>query len=408
MLARGGLERRRVRHARPRPHLRDAVAARRRDRAGASCASSCYISDMQHVRLGRTGLQVSRICLGTMTFGLQVDEPSSRADPRSRGRARRHLPRHRRRVPARRRPHDRRPHRGDRRPVDDRASASSYVVATKCFAPMGRESLGHGEQPPAHHGRDRRVAAAAADRLHRPLPTALRRPAACRSTRRSARSTISCAPARCATSAARTSSRTGCARAIGRSEALGLARFDSVQPRYNLLFREFERELFPLCLDEGIGVIPYNPIAGGMLSGKHDRTKPPDEGTRFTLGNAAQHLPGPLLARQRVRHRRRAREDRERRGHAACRRSRSRGCCSIPAITAPIVGASRPDQLDATIAARRRHARPGLARPPRTKSRRRTAAATRPAEHNRSEQGRLDRSAVPLRHHAYQSSRAPR
>src|SRR5436190_1197668 len=38
------------------------------------------------------------------------------------------------------------------------------------------------------------------------------------------------------------------ARAVGKSELLGLARFDSVQPRYNLLFREFERELFPLCL----------------------------------------------------------------------------------------------------------------------------------------------------------------
>src|SRR4051812_37341704 len=44
------------------------------------------------------------------------------------------------------------------------------------------------------------------------------------------------------------------ARAIGRSETLGLARFDSVQPRYNLLFREFERELLPLCLDERVGV----------------------------------------------------------------------------------------------------------------------------------------------------------
>ena len=76
------------------------------------------------------------------------------------------------------------------------------------------------------------------------------------------------------------------AQALGKSAALGLARFDSVQPRYNLIFREFERELFPLCLDEGVGVIPYNPIAGGLLSGKHDRSKPPEEGTRFTLGNA--------------------------------------------------------------------------------------------------------------------------
>ena len=78
---------------------------------------------------------------------------------------------------------------------------------------------------------------------------------------------------------------TGCS-GVGKSESLGLARFDSVQPRYNLIFREFERELFPLCLDEGVGVIPYNPIAGGLLSGKHDRSKPPEEGTRFTLGNA--------------------------------------------------------------------------------------------------------------------------
>src|SRR5207245_7070840 len=76
------------------------------------------------------------------------------------------------------------------------------------------------------------------------------------------------------------------ARALGRSEALGLARFDSVQPRYNLLFREFERELFPLCLEEGVGVIPYNPLAGGLLSGKHDRGQAPAEGTRFTIPNA--------------------------------------------------------------------------------------------------------------------------
>jgi 1-deoxyxylulose-5-phosphate synthase len=42
------------------------------------------------------------------------------------------------------------------------------------------------------------------------------------------------------------------ARALGRSELLGLARLDSVQPRYNLLFRQVERELFPLCAEEGL------------------------------------------------------------------------------------------------------------------------------------------------------------
>jgi aryl-alcohol dehydrogenase (NADP+) len=75
-------------------------------------------------------------------------------------------------------------------------------------------------------------------------------------------------------------------RAVGRSETLGLARFDSVQPRYNLLFRQIEREMLPFCAEEGVGVIPYNPIAGGLLSGKHSRDAQPAEGGRFTLGNA--------------------------------------------------------------------------------------------------------------------------
>jgi 1-deoxyxylulose-5-phosphate synthase len=62
------------------------------------------------------------------------------------------------------------------------------------------------------------------------------------------------------------------------SDSLGLARFDSLQPHYNLLHRaEFERELQPLCLDQGIGVIPYSPLAGGFLTGKYRRdTELPD------------------------------------------------------------------------------------------------------------------------------------
>ena len=64
-------------------------------------------------------------------------------------------------------------------------------------------------------------------------------------------------------------------RAVGRTETLRLARFDCVQPRYNLLFRQIEREMLPFCGEEGVGVIPYNPIAGGLLSGKHVRGPPP-------------------------------------------------------------------------------------------------------------------------------------
>lgn len=71
--------------------------------------------------------------------------------------------------------------------------------------------------------------------------------------------------------------------ALWTSDRLGLARFDSAQPRYNLLFREIEHELFPLCEDKGVGVIVYNPLAGGFLTGKHRRGAPPADNTRFAV-----------------------------------------------------------------------------------------------------------------------------
>ena len=303
---------------------------------------------MQHVRLGRTGLQVSRICLGTMTFGLQIDEAPARAvldkaadlgvtflDTA-----------------------DVYPLGGDLSTVGRteeivgrwlQGKRADYVVATKCFGPTGRNRWDMGNS--RRHIMDaidaslRRLQTDFVDlyQLHFDDPGV------------PLDETIGALDDLVRVGKVRY---IGCsnflayrlARALGRSDVHGWTRFASVQPRYNLLFREFERELFPLCLDEGIGVIPYNPIAGGMLSGKHDRTKPPDEGTRFALGNAAQTyqdrywhdnvfdtvdelvkiagdagIPLPTLAvAWTLRH---------------------------PAITAPIVGASRPEQLDATIAA---------------------------------------------------------
>ncbi len=139
-------------------------------------------------------------------------------------------------------------------------------------------------------------------------------------------------------------------RAVGRTETLGLARLDCVQPRYNLLFREIEREMLPYCGEEGVGVIPYNPIAGGLLSGKHVRTDPPPEGSRFTLGNAA------ATYQDRYWH------EREFDTVAELARIADDAGVSLvtlavawvlanKAVTAPIIGASRPDQLDASLAA---------------------------------------------------------
>jgi 1-deoxyxylulose-5-phosphate synthase len=62
------------------------------------------------------------------------------------------------------------------------------------------------------------------------------------------------------------------AKSLWISDVRNLARFDSLQPHYNLVHRaEFERELQPLCLDQEIGVIPYSPLAGGFLTGKYRR-----------------------------------------------------------------------------------------------------------------------------------------
>jgi aryl-alcohol dehydrogenase-like predicted oxidoreductase len=303
---------------------------------------------MHHVRFGTTGLQVSRICLGTMTFGLQIDENASRAvlDHASElgvtflDTA------------------DVYPLGGDLTTVGRteeivgswlKGKRSDYIVATKCFGPTGRNRWDMGNS--RRHIMDaidaslRRLQTDFVDlyQLHFDDPGV-----PLDETLGALDDLVRAGKVRYI----------GCsnflayrlARALGRSEVKGLARFVSVQPRYNLLFREFERELFPLCLDEGVAVIPYNPIAGGMLSGKHDRTKAPDEGTRFALGNAARtyqdrywhdnvfdtvdelvkiaddagiSLP-TLAVAWTLRH---------------------------PAVTAPIVGASRPEQLDATIAA---------------------------------------------------------
>jgi 1-deoxyxylulose-5-phosphate synthase len=141
------------------------------------------------------------------------------------------------------------------------------------------------------------------------------------------------------------------ARALGRADVLRTARFVSVQPRYNLLFRQIERELLPLASEEGLAVIPYNPLAGGLLTGKHSYGATPSEG-RFTgaVGKA-----GAMYA-QRYWH--------EREFHSigeineiVAPTGRSLASTALawvlanPAVTSAIIGASRPDQLKETLAA---------------------------------------------------------
>jgi 1-deoxyxylulose-5-phosphate synthase len=303
---------------------------------------------MRHTRLGRTGLSVSRLCLGTMTFGLQCDEAASRA-------------------------------------ILDRAAAGGitfldtadvypvgggletvgrteeivgrwlegrrheFVLATKCVGAMSARPWDRGASRKhildAIDGSLRRLRTDYVDlyQLHHwdaqtPIDESLR----------ALDDVVRAGKVRYV----------GCsnfhayqvARALGRSEVLGLARFDSVQPRYNLLFRQAERELLPLCREEGIGVIPYNPLAGGFLSGKHRRDTGPTAGTRFTLGNAAERY------QDRYWHAREFETVEALRPLAAeagmpLARLAVAWMLAEPAITSPIVGASRPDQLDDVLPA---------------------------------------------------------
>lgn len=141
------------------------------------------------------------------------------------------------------------------------------------------------------------------------------------------------------------------ARMLGRADFLKLTRFVSVQPRYNLLFRQIERELLPLAGEERLAVIPYNPLAGGLLTGKHAHDKAPAEG-RFTVtvGKAGE------MYQQRYWH------EREFQSIAKLKEVMTQGgkpmtttsvawVLANPLVTSAIIGASRPEQLDDTLAA---------------------------------------------------------
>ncbi|MBE7519717.1 MAG: aldo/keto reductase [Thermoflexaceae bacterium] len=303
---------------------------------------------MQHTRLGRTGLSVSRLCLGTMTFGLQSDEPTSVAIL------------------------DRAANAGvtfidtaDVYPIGGsletvgrteeivgrwlRGRRERFIVATKCFGRMGPDRWNQGNSRKhildAIEGSLRRLQSDYVDlyQLHQFDPAT-----PMDETLRALEDIVRAGKARYV----------GCsnfmayqvARAIGRSETLGLVRFDSVQPRYNLLYRDIERELLPLCAEEGIGVIPYNPIAAGMLSGKHRAETGPTGGTRFTLGSAAGRYQDRYWHDEMF-------DTVETLRPLAAEAGMSLTTMSVswvlanPAITAPIIGASRPEQLDDTLLA---------------------------------------------------------
>jgi aryl-alcohol dehydrogenase (NADP+) len=303
---------------------------------------------MRHIKFGRTGLPVSRLCLGTMTFGLQCDERQSHAilDAAAEGgidfvdTA------------------DVYPLGGSLASVgrtEDilgrwlKGKRRDFIIATKCSGQMGPK--------PWNQGRSRKHSLDAIDASLRRLQTDYvdlyqlhgydpRTPIdeALEALDR----VVQSGKARYVGVSNWMAHRV--ARALGRSELKNLARIDSLQPRYNLLFRVFERDLLPLAGEEGIAVIPYNPLAGGLLTGKYEAGSAPQQGTRFTLGTAGS------IYQSRYWHEREFETVAALRG-VAKEAGMSLATLSIlwvmsnPAITAPIIGASGPAQLADAFAA---------------------------------------------------------
>lgn len=139
-------------------------------------------------------------------------------------------------------------------------------------------------------------------------------------------------------------------KALWISDKLGLAPFDSAQPRYNLLFRHIEAELLPLALDQGIGVISYNPLAGGLLTGRYQAKQSVEQGTRFALQNAGQLYRARYwheAQMQAVDQLKQVCDERK----VAITQVAVAWVLAQPAITSAIVGASKAEQLDQSLPA---------------------------------------------------------
>lgn len=300
---------------------------------------------MDYRRLGTTGTRVSPICLGTMTYGSSawrdwvLDETESRpfikqaldaginffdtADMYSAGESERVVG----------------------RALADYAPREDYVLATKVYNPMG--------DGPNDRGLSRKHIMDAIDaslnrlgveyvdlyQIHRfddetPVEEFME--------------------------ALHDVVKTGKARYIGASsmrawqfakcqhvaEKNGWTRFATMQPMLNLIYREEEREMLPLCVDQGVGVIPWSPLARGILAGRNRsngetiRARSDQAPGRWNLG-ASDSDQATIDAVQRVA---------ENRGVSMARIALA-WVAEQPAVSAPIIGASKLHHLEDAVAA---------------------------------------------------------
>jgi aryl-alcohol dehydrogenase (NADP+) len=301
---------------------------------------------MQYVNLGSTGLKVSRICLGTMTYGSRewrewvLNEDESRpfiqralelginffdtADMYSLGKSEEVLGRALR---------------------DFAPSREQVVIATKVFNPMGDDPNQRGlSRKHIRHAIDASLKRLGTDyvdlyQIHRFDPTT---------------------PIEETVEALDDVVRAGKALYVGASsmyawqfaqmlhaaDRRGWARFVTMQNHYNLVYREEEREMLPLCRAEGIGVLPWSPLARGFLAGNR---RPGDFGetTRAKTDEFAHRLyyqdsDFEVVAR--------VTEIAERRGVPNAQVALA-WLLQQPGVTAPIVGASKMSHLEDAVRA---------------------------------------------------------
>ena len=299
---------------------------------------------MQFVRLGTTGLKVSRICLGTMTYGTPkwrpwvLDEEASRpfirralelginffdtADMYSDGASEEVLG----------------------RALEELAKRDQVVVATKVFNPMG--------EGPNDRGLSRKHILDAIDaslkrlrldyvdlyQIHRfdyetPIEETLE----------ALDAVVRSGKARYIGASSMFAWQFG--KMLSVSERRGSTRFVTMQNHYNLVYREEEREMLPLCREEGIGVLPWSPLARGLLSGSHRRGRggatlraETDEYSRNLYTDADFDVVDRVVA-------------------LAARRGVPPAQIALawllhqPSVAAPIVGASKMQHLDDAVAA---------------------------------------------------------
>jgi aryl-alcohol dehydrogenase (NADP+) len=294
---------------------------------------------MHYVRLGLSGLKVSRICLGCMSFGSGFDwmlpeEPSraivrralelginffDSADVYSRGESEQILGNALRACGVTR---------------DD------VVVATKVFQPMGpgpnQRGLSRKHIMQAIDDSLRRLGMDYVDlyQIHRfDLETPVEE------TLEALTDVVRSGKARY--TGASTMAAYQLARYLYRAEQRGLSRFVSMQNNYSLLYREEEREMIPLCREEGIGLIPYSPIGGGLLAGsrRHQTVRSHSPMARDRFNRKADEAVIDAVA--------------------AVAAGRGVGPAQIaiawllgqPGVTAPIVGATRLEHLDDPVRA---------------------------------------------------------